>query len=439
MDARSEAFANYGEAAVLDLLVKVLPEVVGAAAAPLSAVDKMTVISADGAGVAGEVGRRQRRPGAAAVRRPDRHRRRGAAAPARWSAGPSGTDGATHVPIVTVDGETGSSNGRWPALPLAEWEATRDTLHLCTQVVGKMRMANTPLINHWWNVPLYVTARGSPRRSCRTDGPGVRDRLRLHRPSPRDRHDRRAAALDAARTAVSGRLLRRVMGLLDELGVDDADLADAGRDRRRDPLPRRRGARAPTTPTPCRRFWLALVQMERVFDEFRARFVGKASPVHLFWGGAGPGRHPLLRADRAAASRRRAQLRTGRDARGLLPRGEQRRLLARRPAGRACSTPTPTRSRPATGTRRSRRRGPLRRRPRRVRPAVRGGPHGGRPRRGAARVPAEHLRGGGRPRPLGPAWRRISPPSTPQPGASRRRAVRRSPAATRCWPRPPTR
>jgi hypothetical protein len=49
---------------------------------------------------------------------------------------------------------------RWPSLPVADWEATRDTLQLWTQVVGKVRMATTPTVNHWWNVPLYVTARG---------------------------------------------------------------------------------------------------------------------------------------------------------------------------------------------------------------------------------------------------------------------------------------
>src|SRR5919199_1141663 len=48
----------------------------------------------------------------------------------------------------------------WPALPVADWEPTRDTLHLWTQVVGKVRLARTPLVNHWWNVPLYVDTRG---------------------------------------------------------------------------------------------------------------------------------------------------------------------------------------------------------------------------------------------------------------------------------------
>ncbi len=52
------------------------------------------------------------------------------------------------------------NNDLWPALPLAEWKDTYATLHMWMQIVGKIRLAQTPLINHWWNVPLYVTARG---------------------------------------------------------------------------------------------------------------------------------------------------------------------------------------------------------------------------------------------------------------------------------------
>ena len=48
----------------------------------------------------------------------------------------------------------------WPSIPVAEWQDTRDTVHLWSQVVGKVRMANTPLVNHWWNTTLYVTTRG---------------------------------------------------------------------------------------------------------------------------------------------------------------------------------------------------------------------------------------------------------------------------------------
>lgn len=49
---------------------------------------------------------------------------------------------------------------RWPSIPVADWQDTRDTLHLYTQVIGKVRLANEPRLNHWWNVPLYVSARG---------------------------------------------------------------------------------------------------------------------------------------------------------------------------------------------------------------------------------------------------------------------------------------
>src|SRR6202167_5671070 len=54
----------------------------------------------------------------------------------------------------------GGSHAGWPVLPWSEWEATADTLHMWTQIVGKTRLALTPLQNHWWNVPLYVTPRG---------------------------------------------------------------------------------------------------------------------------------------------------------------------------------------------------------------------------------------------------------------------------------------
>ncbi|HET8677134.1 MAG TPA: DUF5996 family protein, partial [Blastocatellia bacterium] len=52
------------------------------------------------------------------------------------------------------------NNDLWPALPLKEWQDTYATLHMWTQVVGKIRLEQTPMVNHWWNVPLYVTARG---------------------------------------------------------------------------------------------------------------------------------------------------------------------------------------------------------------------------------------------------------------------------------------
>src|SRR4051795_624700 len=61
----------------------------------------------------------------------------------------------------------------WPPLPLAEWQDTKDTLHLWTQIVGKVRLALTPMVNHWWQVPLYVSARGLTTSLMHTDGRGL--------------------------------------------------------------------------------------------------------------------------------------------------------------------------------------------------------------------------------------------------------------------------
>jgi Family of unknown function (DUF5996) len=138
----------------------------------------------------------------------------------------------------------------WPALPVDEWQATRDTLQLWTQIVGKVRMMNGPLVNHWWNVPLYVTARGlTTSLMSRPSGEAFQidfdfqsHVLEVVTVSGEQR------ALDLQPMPVA-QFYAEVMGVLVE----------------------------------C--FWLALVQVRRVLHQFRSRFVGKVSPVHLFWGG----------------------------------------------------------------------------------------------------------------------------------------------------------
>src|SRR4051812_11862783 len=176
-----------------------------------------------------------------------------------------------------------SDDGVWPALPLAEWQGTRDTLQLWTQIVGKGRMESTPMTNHWWNVTLYVTPRGlttglMPRgdRAFQIDFDFIDQQLVI-------------AVSDG--TSASMPLVARTVAdfyadfteQLAQLGLAtpiwtmpveipgaipfDQDTTHATYD----------GEQA-------RRFWLALVQMNRVFEVFRARFVGKVSPVHLFWG-----------------------------------------------------------------------------------------------------------------------------------------------------------
>jgi hypothetical protein len=179
---------------------------------------------------------------------------------------------------------TGGAAPPWPPLPLAEWEATRDTLILWTQVVGKVRLAHTPIINHWWNVPLYVTARGFTSSLVPGgDGRGfemsfdlLADQLEITVTDGQ----RRSIAL-APRTVAD--FTADVLARLDELGLATeiwpvpVEIAGA--------VPFLADEQHATYDAEqARRFWRAMVQVDRVFHEFRARFVGKASPVHLFWG-----------------------------------------------------------------------------------------------------------------------------------------------------------
>ena len=174
---------------------------------------------------------------------------------------------------------------RWPSLLLSEWEATRDTLQLWTQMVGKVRLANTPLVNHWWNVPLYVTARGLTTSLIpNASGPAfeINFDFQVHELEiVTDDGQRRSLPLRSGPVAA---FYAEFMTQLDALGVGS----------RIWPVPVEIEGAIPfvddnvhTTyePEHARRFWLALVQMSRVLQEFRSRFVGKVSPVHLFWGG----------------------------------------------------------------------------------------------------------------------------------------------------------
>jgi hypothetical protein len=175
-------------------------------------------------------------------------------------------------------------DARWPALPLAEWGETRDTLQLWTQVIGKVRMQNAPLLNHWWNVPLYVSASGLTTSLVpHPDGDAFQVDLDLcaHRLDiVTVSGSRRAMPLQSG--PVAG-FYHQVMQLLAELGLATSIW----------PMPVEIEGAIPFVADQvhtvydaeqAHRFWLALVQMVRVFEQFRGRFVGKSSPVHLFWG-----------------------------------------------------------------------------------------------------------------------------------------------------------
>lgn len=176
------------------------------------------------------------------------------------------------------------NNRRWPSLPVVEWQGTRDTLHLYTQVVGKVRMTNEVTTNHWWNVPLYVTARGLTTSlvphptgpSFEIDFDFVAHRLEIVTV------DGETRALPLRPRPVA-EFYAEVMALLAELGVPTTIWPVPVEIEGAIPFPDDR-AHAAYDAEQVRRFWLALIEITRVLTAFRSRFVGKASPVHLFWG-----------------------------------------------------------------------------------------------------------------------------------------------------------
>jgi len=176
-----------------------------------------------------------------------------------------------------------SDAAAWPPLPYSAWKPTCETLHLWTQIVGKIRLTLTPWLNHSWHVPLYVTARGLstsviPYRDenfeIRFDfidhtldietSTGQRRRIRLMPESVCDFH---AAVMKALSDLdIEVRITERPCEIADAISFSD-DRVHASYD-----------------PEAAHRFWRALVQADRVFKIFRAGFIGKASPVHFFWG-----------------------------------------------------------------------------------------------------------------------------------------------------------
>ena len=171
----------------------------------------------------------------------------------------------------------------WPALPLASWKDTCATLHMWTQIVGKIRLRLTPLVNHWWNVPLYVTARGLttsriPYRNrafeLRFDflghqlvletSDGIVKSLPLEPRSVADFCHDCLAMLRSADIEVS--IWKMPVEVPDPIAFDQ-DRVHTAYD----------AERAET-------FWRILLTVDAVFQQFRSEFIGKVSPVHFFWG-----------------------------------------------------------------------------------------------------------------------------------------------------------
>jgi hypothetical protein len=171
----------------------------------------------------------------------------------------------------------------WPELPLEEWKDTCATLHMWTQVVGKVRLAQTPLVNHWWNVPLYVSARGLTTTAMPYEerffemefdfvdhnlaikcSDGTTSLVPLVPKSVATFYEETMTALRDLRINVN--IWKMPVEVPDPIPFDE-DRQHAAYDR-----------------DYVERFWQVLRSSDRVLQEFRSRFIGKCSPVHFFWG-----------------------------------------------------------------------------------------------------------------------------------------------------------
>jgi hypothetical protein len=171
----------------------------------------------------------------------------------------------------------------WPDLPYAAWKETCATLHLWTQIVGKVRLARTPWLNHSWHVPLYVTTRGL------TTSP-IPDGQRTFEIA----FDLNEHVLDIATSDGGSRRMALEPGTVAGFyGAVMSGLADLGITVRISELPSEIPGAIPFNQDRihaaydaeyAQRFWRVLLQVDRVLKQFRTGFVGKCSPVHFFWG-----------------------------------------------------------------------------------------------------------------------------------------------------------
>lgn len=171
----------------------------------------------------------------------------------------------------------------WPALPLDSWRETCTTLHMWTQMVGKVKLRLMPLVNHWWNVALYVTARGLTTsamplgvRSIEIRFDFLAHRLLL------ECSDGMVRELPLRPMAVAD-FYQEFLEMLRSAGIEvsiwkmPVEIPD--------PIPFDEDrVHASYNPERVEAFWRALLSVDAVLHQFRSRFIGKVSPVHFFWG-----------------------------------------------------------------------------------------------------------------------------------------------------------
>jgi hypothetical protein len=186
---------------------------------------------------------------------------------AQHSPGPSGAPARAH----------------WPSLRVADWTPTRDTLHMWTQIVGKLRLAHAPLLNHWWQVTLYVSPRGLTTGPVPFEG-GLFDaefdflehRLRIRSSDGAARE----VALEPKPVAA---FHAETLAAVEALGLR-ADFQQRPNEVEPSVPFAEDEQHASYDEGAAHLFWRQLVHADRVMGRFRAHFTGKVSPVHFFWG-----------------------------------------------------------------------------------------------------------------------------------------------------------
>lgn len=171
----------------------------------------------------------------------------------------------------------------WPELPLKKWKDTYDTLHMWTQIIGKIRLALSPFINHWWNTTFYVTPRGLTTSSIpykdryfQIDFDFIAHSLVI------ETTDGSTTTIDLRSCSVA-KFYQETMTALKSLGMPITIWTTPVEVQDRTPFEEDH-KHASYDPEYAQRFWQILIQVSRVFTVFRSRFIGKASPVHFFWG-----------------------------------------------------------------------------------------------------------------------------------------------------------
>ena len=178
---------------------------------------------------------------------------------------------------------TAPPNNLWPELRWDDWSATADTLHMWTQIVGKVRLALSPMQAHWWNVPLYVSARGLSTSAMPYGADFLEIEFDFVNHQLLFRTSTGLSAYQPLRAQSVADFYTEFQKTLSDLGVHVAIYATPVE--LAHPIPFAEDTEhASYDPDAAHRFWRILIRTDQVFQKFSSRFIGKISPVHFFWG-----------------------------------------------------------------------------------------------------------------------------------------------------------